>query len=253
MTPQPLLVTFLCSSPCVNNKPENGSTLTTGAIVLGINMSISEPFRLLDLPREVRDKIYHGMLCDWPERGVYQYTMLCGEDELEFASMRRRIVPNILLANKQVYQEAKQVLLKGNLFIHIRLVVRDGFDIPTIFDPADPDHVPVVAVGYDCVALFKDLVVMTHFVDCVKCLTGLQEFGNNQIDFIILHRDLEKFCKKLHLIDLHHYILPDHNATMHNPFSKTLSPEFLNRKNQVRCLTALWPQMHVFDLSVTSH
>lgn len=252
MTPQPLLLTLLCFSPCVNNKHENVRYSQLARSSLGINMSISKPFRLLDLPREVRDKIYHGMLCDWPERGVYQYTMLCGEDELEFAPMRRRIVPNILLANKQVYQEAKQVLLKGNLFIHIRLVVRDGIDTPTIFDPADPDHVPVVAVGYDRVALFKDLVVMMHFIDCVRCLT-LQEFGDDQIDIIILHRDLEKFCKKLHLIDLHHCILPDHNITMHNPFNKTLSPEFLNRKNQVRCLTAFWPQMHVFDLSVTSH
>lgn len=197
-------------------------------------MSTSEPFRLLDLPQEVRDKIYHGMLCDWPERDLSQHAM-GNNNIIQFAPMRRDISPNVLLANKQIYQEAKQILLKGNLFIHIRMSVKDWSVLHHIFDIAKRPNIPVVAVGNDHVILFKDLVVMTCYIKFPRD-PGLDEW-NVWVDLILLHRDLGTFCEEVDRVNLslrHRAAEPEYLITMYNPFNTTLSPDFLNSTNQVR-------------------
>lgn len=199
------------------------------AITMGIDMPVNEPFRLLDLPREVRDGIYYGMLCDWRQVDTRGQTLLDGR--VRFAPMHLRIETNILLANKQIYQEAKLVLLKGNQFVHIRMVVRDRYTIRELFFPS---HIPLVAVGRDCGAVFKDLVVMKHFIEFAKDSASLL-YHMCRFDVIVLHRDLPQFCKAVTMLDMlgNYSVQSKHQVTIHNPFVKTLSPDFLNSKNQV--------------------
>lgn len=197
-------------------------------------MPISEPFRLLDLPREVRDEIYRGVLCDWQKDAALGHVLVQGR--VQFARMCRRIEPNILLANKQIYQEAKLVLLQENQFVRIRIGVRGRSIIPALFLPS---QVPVVTARRICAAVFKDHLVMTHFIDF-----HLVDFFNNsnahfrridQTDLILLHRDLPQFCKEVARFDMmgRYFVQSKHQVTIHNPFAETLSPDFLNRKNQV--------------------
>lgn len=195
-------------------------------------MPSSEPFRLLGLPREVRDLIYDEMLCDWPESGEPPPNP-ASDGNIQVAVMAPRIEPNILLANEQIHQEAKQAMLKGNHFIHIAMIVRDASIIKAIF--LLPRHnIPVVASGRDRATLFKEIVVMTHNIDYPDITTGSP--SAIRFDAILLRRDLKLFCNILAGADVfarydcgHSH----HKITIHNPFAKTLTPDFLNPKNQV--------------------
>lgn len=202
----------------------------TDATVPDVDEPIPEPFRLLDLPREVRDEIYHAMLCDWPKGPVSQHILVLGM--LQVTPLFRRITPRILLANKQTYQEAKLVLLKGNQFIHVNLVVNDSSIIPSIFIPST---MPVVASGRNRVALFRHLVVMKYDINWPRA--PRLEYQHGQIEAIMLYRDLEQLCKSIDRVDQstrRFSIQPQQRITMYNPFKLTMSPLFLNRKIQVR-------------------
>lgn len=197
-------------------------------------MPISDPFRLLDLPREVRDEIYRGVLCDWRKGAAPGHTLVGGS--IRFAHARRSIEPNILLANKQIYQEAKLVLLKENQFVLVKIGVRGRRIVQSLFLPS---QVPVVTARSNCAAVFKDHVVMTHFIDFYlvnffkNSNARIRRFGGT--DLILLHRDLAQFCKAVAQFDMlgHYFVQSEHQVTIHNPFAETLSPDFLNRKNQV--------------------
>lgn len=201
-------------------------------------MPTSQRFRLLDLPREVRDMIYHATLCNWSVHGPFHHRLAENPDrKIQLESMAHNIEPNILLANKMIYQEAKQVLLKGNLFIHINMVAKNLTLISGAFVRS---QVPVVATGHDKVALFKDLVVMKHWINFPEDPSSSTKV---ELDVILLHEDLPHFCVGLALADVHsrHFAGQSrHMITMLNPFTTTLSPEFLNIMNQVRAPTSLW-------------
>jgi len=65
-------------------------------------------FRFLDLPREIRDKIYGILLCTFPRHeSVTHVTMLSKKD----------FSPSILRANKQIYAESCDAMIKGNRFL----------------------------------------------------------------------------------------------------------------------------------------
>ncbi|KAI4660706.1 uncharacterized protein J4E79_005274 [Alternaria viburni] len=65
-------------------------------------------FRFLDLPREIRDKIYGILLCTFPRpESVTHGTMLSKKD----------FSPSILRVNKQIYAESYDAMIKGNRFL----------------------------------------------------------------------------------------------------------------------------------------
>lgn len=67
-------------------------------------------FRFLDIPREIRDKIYEHLLCTFPQPdSVTQGFKLPMKD---FTS-------GILLVNKQIYSESYDVMIKGNRFVRV--------------------------------------------------------------------------------------------------------------------------------------
>lgn len=206
----------------------------TDATVPGINVPIPQHFRLLDLPREVRDAIYHEMLCDWPKDATPGHTRVRVRGTIRYALMRHRIMPNILLANKQVYQEAKVVLLKGNQFVLVRMNVRDLHVESSLLVPS---NVPVVAWYRRFTRRFEDLVVMTHFIsfDNDNRLVRTNHWQRRTLEFILLHRDLQQFCKALSLVNVTRPWAAQsrHEIFIRNPFSGTIRPGFHSIKNQV--------------------
>lgn len=221
-------------------------------IVSANNMPPSKSFKLLDLPREIRDMIYRGMLCDW-QKGALGHIQVSGD--VRFDPMGDDIEPNILLANKQIYQEAKLVLLKENELVHISMDVSNRDVISALFVRY---NVPVVSakralwrqpqgsaklvlwghprgsVKPGCADIFKDLVVMTYFVQFAKDPRARFKTWE-RFDVILLRRDLQQFCKAVAFLDIlgPYSSYSKHLVIMHNPFAKTLSPDFLNYRNQV--------------------
>ncbi|KAL1872694.1 hypothetical protein Daus18300_004240 [Diaporthe australafricana] len=193
-------------------------------------MATDAPFRLLDLPRELRDAIYKQVLCDWPEWGALRNENQRATIPKKFAVMDHTIQTAILLANRQVYQEAKRAMIVGNQFVHITMKVSDVTTINGIFVPL---QVPVVATSPKRCDRFKEIAVMSHHISTF--------IGDpfQKYDAIILRRDLDHFCKALYLVDgvtPHLAAGSKHEITIHDPFAKTLIPDYLNRKNQERLL-----------------
>ncbi|KAF2650457.1 hypothetical protein K491DRAFT_782605 [Lophiostoma macrostomum CBS 122681] len=94
------------------------------------NKATRKPFRFLDLPREIRDKIYQDLLCTFHPPG--QET-IHGDIPLELYQhfyYTSTVHPAILRVNKQIYREAYDIMVKTNRFIHVK---QHGF-IPTIRD-----------------------------------------------------------------------------------------------------------------------
>lgn len=213
-------------------------------------MSFSEPFPFLDLPGELRNAIYYQMFCYWQRHSAFGPMRPNGTSI--FVSLRLGRVRNVLLANKQVYQEAKTLLLKKNEFVLASIVATDATPIPTLFF-----QVPVVAMGSRSVTLFKDLVVMTHSIDFPNAAEAEKE--RNQLQAILLHQDLHQLCKNLARFEVRSeppFVQAKHAITIHNPF-ETLNTEYLNSEIQV-WFHIIWqvatcPWIHVRSPRETSH
>lgn len=73
------------------------------------------PFRFLDLPRELRDKVYQNLLCSFaPPRDAATNRQSCPQ-------YTSTVHPAILRCNKQIHREAYDIMVKTNRFIHVKL------------------------------------------------------------------------------------------------------------------------------------
>lgn len=199
---------------------------------------VHKPFPFLDLPLEVRNTIYHVLLCDAPPaklRRVEQADLLWLPDGM--AMIEHPSQAQILRTNRQVHAEARDVLLRGNQFI--RIWVRGVGQVIKGFLLAR--QIPIVRTSARSRDSFKGYV-MTHTIELMS--DRPEDFpghGNDtDIDLVILQRDLGLFCEALAtrgvLMVRGFGSLTRHNLTIHNPFESTLSPAFLGEKNQERLL-----------------
>lgn len=158
-------------------------------------------FRFLDLPREIRDKIYGILLCSFPPpESITKGTMLSKKD----------IHPSILRVNRQVYTESYDVVLKTNRFvlvsstggIHFAMMCK-AHGVPTVaFDMDDGEHKTSESDGHVIES------VTSKFRGYVLGVT----LGNRNPDWedelepsellkpcnvIVLFRDLDLLCKAI--------------------------------------------------------
>lgn len=208
-------------------------------------LSPQKPFRFLELPLEVRNAIYDVILCSppppklWPLEqqdviGVpYRDSHLCHLAETQ-----------ILRVNHQIYSEAKDAMLRGNQFIRIRGRGTRGVAATTQMIIRSR-QIPILATTPGFRDSFKGFV-MTYLIDWGKDkippdvanpVGALQE---DDVEFVILHRDLDVFCETLASLGLSTYEKFDedslHIVEIHNPFHGTLSPDFMSETNQERLL-----------------
>lgn len=184
--------------------------------------------RFLDLPAEVRDQVYYEILCTWPAyKSTWDEEKQQAVVPTDVAVMDRKIETAILRINRQVYQEAKTVMLKGNQFI--RVSVKGFQPLQVLFIPS---QVPVVTMNQDGITKYKGFV-MTHSIDITDDPAPLKR----QFEVMILRRDLDRFAQALAKADAgspNFAATSKHTVTLHNPFVGTLTPKFLDSKNQVR-------------------
>jgi hypothetical protein len=71
----------------------------------------AQPFRFMDLPRELRDKIYRNLLCSFipPLRS-----------DSGLVIMNHSLNMDILRTSSTVHEEAHEVMIKTNQFVHVR-------------------------------------------------------------------------------------------------------------------------------------
>jgi hypothetical protein len=77
--------------------------------------------------------------------------------------------------------------------------------------------------------------MMTHSID----VTGDPAPIKGQYKVMILRRDLDRFAQALGKADMRSpkfTATSKHIVTLHNPFVRTLTPNFLDSKNQVRLI-----------------
>ncbi|OAL55279.1 hypothetical protein IQ07DRAFT_498406 [Pyrenochaeta sp. DS3sAY3a] len=155
-------------------------------------------FRFRDLPGEVRNKIYKNLLCDFAaQSNIVQLT-----DMYNYERPRHATDTAILSTSKDTYNEAYDIMVKTNRFVHITSVA--GVPVRHILLS---QRVPIVSDKVDIVNKFQGFVLALH-VDSHSPQV-LPPDGHKELAFLqpcnlmILHRDLEIFCRALGDIDSH--------------------------------------------------
>lgn len=189
----------------------------------------TENIRFLDFPAEVRDYVYVLVVCDFPQvKSTWDEAGKFATVPTDLAVMDHKIETAILRVNRQVYSEAKSVMLKRNQFI--RLVAPEHL----ILAPLVSKQVPIVLINSPFLNKFEGFI-MTH---TIKDKEGPSHSGKDW-DMMILQRDLDLFCQGLQRAEIgvpRFCSRTEHRITIHDPFKKTSSPDFMNFKNQERLL-----------------
>lgn len=184
---------------------------------------MEKPFRLLDLPANIRDQIYYEILCTWPEENQYAV------NPTEMAILDCKCQIAILYTNQQVYCEAGAVMLRGNQFI--RISIKGHQPLKVLFIPS---QIPVVTMNQKLLAKFTGHV-MTHSIDFTNDPAPLK----SQLEVMIIRRDLDRFVQALGKADLrspNFTATSIHRVTIHNPFVGIPAQRILNKKNQLRLI-----------------
>lgn len=210
-----------------------------------IQMSSQKPFRFLELPLEVRNAIYNVILCSPPPPKLWPLEQqdLVGVPD-ENSHLCHLFETQILRVNHQIYSEAKDVMLRGNQFIRIRGRGTHGVGAYAQMIIRSR-QIPILATTPSFQDSFNG-IVMTYIIDWAKdkippdVANPVGALQIDDVEFVILRRDLDVFCETLALLALLTYEGFDeeslHIVEIHNPFHGTLSPDFMSETNQERLL-----------------
>ncbi|KAI8957952.1 hypothetical protein F5Y11DRAFT_363240 [Daldinia sp. FL1419] len=179
------------------------------------------PSPLLSLPPELRNKIYELVLCTLsPPKPTLTRVKQDLSTYTSFVPRLRcyKFNNNILLVNRQVFQEAYAILIKRHLFVRI---VTYGVNLCHLLSAWD---IPIVALGKEKIKSFGG-VVMDYSIK----IHGDDKTPKNH--FMVLFKDFRQFCTSLSWLEpspesFHHHVV------LHNPFEGTSSSQFLGLHRQ---------------------
>ncbi|KAF2438036.1 hypothetical protein P171DRAFT_424063 [Karstenula rhodostoma CBS 690.94] len=144
-----------------------------------------EPFRLLDLPGEIRDAIYREILCCFN---------LVEPTSVKFGFYNQGVVPathsvdtSILRTCRQVHREAYDVMVKTNQFIQISSI---DIDLARLLLSSE---LPIVTMDRGIARQFQGCVMSVDLSDIHTRPAGT----GPRFDFLILGRDWSSFCQML--------------------------------------------------------
>ncbi|KAF9700437.1 hypothetical protein EKO04_001964 [Ascochyta lentis] len=157
-------------------------------------------FRFLDLPREIRDKIYSTLLCSFdprPDSWKPSVDPFLDPDFMNALSIAEHAIDtSILLTSKQIHREAYDIMVKTNRFV--RLTTSSGLPIRLLLNHL---RVPVVTDNKESVEGFQGYVLSVS----LTASKDLQQrpVSTDNCDFMLLSRDMDVFCDTLADGDVH--------------------------------------------------
>ncbi|KAK2613200.1 hypothetical protein N8I77_000127 [Diaporthe amygdali] len=140
--------------------------------------TVHKPFRFLHLPAELRDMVYDHVLFapSFPTNTI--------DKRLRNINVDAQIHTNILFANRQVFEEAKETILRAGLV----LVVSRGFSPEFLRDTVVlVDQIPVLHRKYESLCFMTHRVVEDLHDPTWECRTD--------ISCVILRDDIGRFCR----------------------------------------------------------
>ncbi|KUI53284.1 hypothetical protein VP1G_00614 [Cytospora mali] len=189
------------------------------------------PLQFMDYPLEIRQQIYAELLCSFGEPKKDPETAEEHEAMRRIDQVASLAQTAILRVNRQIHDEAKEVMLNQNRFVRIFTygIRVSTFPGPIIVHTTDPDRNPIVEQ-------FRWAVMSYTITDSGDGSAALQEPNTN---FIILAKDLGAFLGALVGPENNYPTLPtgsEHKIVLHDPFRLSVDPSHHTLKAQKRLL-----------------
>lgn len=156
-------------------------------------MSFLALFRFLDLPREIRNKIYRILLCSFAPRSTTVKPSLTSDFLDSLAAAEHDIDTSILLASRQIHREAYDTMVKTNRFV--RLISLGGVPLKSLLN-----HLRVPVVAKDSVSTSFKGYVLSVSLTAPNFISMVLKQGHHNIEpfsLMVLSRDLDILCDVL--------------------------------------------------------
>lgn len=140
---------------------------------------VSVPFRFMDLPLEIRGRIYEMVLCEYQEAHIIGPAWEMDKPRIDiFRLLWNPKAYGILRASKATYKEGKNVVRKEDTFVKLALRI-SGEQISEMFSKGS---LPILFVTESQARAYPHHV-MTHRLTDSRCSSDVQHFLLRVHDF----------------------------------------------------------------------
>jgi hypothetical protein len=159
-------------------------------------------FRFLDLPRELRDRVYDYTLCSFSQRTTDFTIGFYARVHAQASFQHREFLGtvNILLACRQIHHEGYSYMLKSNLFIRVEC---RGIDISKFMHSHTPQLHILAFSRHQSNTRMKRTQKYPWYAMClwigVETKQSQYMYRKEYANIVLLRIDLEEFCRRLEI------------------------------------------------------